>query len=145
MYCRSRKEKGEMEGQASFAELVDESLAEPEVRQALLAEKLGLPSRNPAADRLRYYPAPQEERDLHGFTGEGAALLIENLIHTACGKGLRTLRLITGKGLHSEGPAVLPEVAERKLRELKGRGLLLAYRWEKKKRERSGAVIVYLL
>ena len=34
---------------------------------------------------------------------------------------------------------MLPEVTELKLLDLKERGLLLAYRWEKKKREQSGS------
>ncbi|MEJ2031923.1 MAG: Smr/MutS family protein [Deltaproteobacteria bacterium] len=131
--------------QESFAEMVEESLGAPDTRKAFREKKLGSKRLRSIADRLREYPAPQGEIDLHRLTGPEAAVRIENFIQTALGKGLQTLRIITGKGLHSEGPAVLPEVTEHKLFELKERGLLLNYRWEKKKRERSGAVIVYLL
>ncbi|MDD5760277.1 MAG: Smr/MutS family protein [Desulfobulbaceae bacterium] len=132
-------------GTDNFAELVELSLTAPEVRNALLEKKLERQRRDTAADRLLSYPAAQEELDLHGFTGNEAAGRIENFILTAHGKGFRTVRVITGKGLHSEGPAVLSQVAEKKLHELKERGLLLAYSWERKKREHSGALIVYLL
>lgn len=132
-------------GTDNFAELVEVSLTAPEVRHALLEKKLERQRRDTAADRLLSYPAAQEELDLHGYTRDEAAVRIENFILTAHGKGFRTVRVITGKGLHSEGPAVLSQVAEKKLHELKERGLLLAYRWERKKREHSGASIVYLL
>lgn len=128
----------------SFAELVEESLAATGSQPALRDKKLGRQRRRSEAARIRAYPAPQEELDLHGLTGSEATVRIDNFIRTARGKGLQTLRIITGKGLHSEGPAVLPEVAEHKLSEIKERGLLLAYRWEKKKREKSGSVIAYL-
>jgi DNA-nicking Smr family endonuclease len=131
--------------QESFAELVEESLAAPEARRALEEKRLGSPRRRAEADRLREYPAPQEELDLHRLTGPEAAFRIESFIMTARGLGLRTLRIITGRGLHSEGPAVLPEVAEHRLIEFKERGLVRAYRWEKKQREQSGALIVYLM
>jgi hypothetical protein len=39
---------------------------------------------------------------------------------------------------------VLPDVVEDKLIELKRQNIVLAYEWDKKKKSKSGAVIVYL-
>lgn len=69
---------------------------------------------------------------------------MENFILTARGKGLRTLRVITGKGLHSEGQAVLPHAVEVKVMDLQKKGMVLRYFWEKGVKEKSGALIVYL-
>jgi DNA-nicking Smr family endonuclease len=121
--------------QQSFSELVESYLVAP---------GRDTPPEKRPVDRLREYPTPQEELDLHRRTGPEAQRGIENFIQSARGRGLLTLRIITGRGLHSNGPAVLPGVAESKLLELKERGLVLAYRWEKEKKDRSGAIIVYL-
>ena len=131
--------------QESFAELVEESLADPGQRSALRQKQRGT-RRGPKGwqELLAGYPAPQEELDLHRLTGPEAERRIENFLQTARGRGLQTLRIITGRGKHSDGPAVLPVVAEHKLLELKERRLVLAYRWEKKKKEKSGALLVYL-
>jgi DNA-nicking Smr family endonuclease len=121
--------------QQSFSELMESYLVAPD---------RDTPQEKRPTDHLREYPPPQEELDLHRRTGPEAQRGIESFIQTARGRGLLTLRIITGRGLHSNGPAVLPGVAESKLLELKERGLVLAYRWEKEKKDRSGAIIVYL-
>ncbi len=90
---------------------------------------------------LKNYPLPQEDLDLHGFTSDQAEMRTESFIIDAHRRCLRTLRIITGKGLHSPGrTAVLPDVVAAKVRELKGRGLVAAMRTEKK----GGALLVYL-
>jgi len=66
------------------------------------------------------------------------------MIKSARQRGLQTLRVITGKGLHSYGKAVLPEVVEEKVVELKKQNLILTFRWEKGSKRKSGALIVYL-
>ncbi|MDA8163964.1 MAG: Smr/MutS family protein [Desulfobacteraceae bacterium] len=142
---RPEEPTGDKSIQESFAELLEESLAAPEVRQALQEKRLAPRKRRSEAERLREYPAPQAELDLHGLTGPEAATRIERFVQTARGLKLATLRIITGRGLHSEGPAVLPDVTEHQLMALLERGLLRAYRWEKKGREQSGAAIVYLM
>ncbi len=83
--------------------------------------------------------------DLHGYTAAEAQSGTEAFIRKARNKGIHTLRLITGKGLHSQGKAVLPDVVERKLIELKQKKWVLGYKWEKKDKRKSGAVIVYLV
>ena len=49
-----------------------------------------------------------------------------------------------GKGLHSEGGPVLPDVVEDLLKEMKKENIVLAYVWEGKKKIKSGSVVVYL-
>jgi DNA-nicking Smr family endonuclease len=133
---------GRNEGQESFAELLENFLAAPAAQEALQEKRQQTLSRQIA--KPREYPVPQAELDLHRHTGPEALRGIENFIQTARGRGLVSLRIITGKGLHSGGPAVLREVAEGKLLELKERRLVTAYRWEHGQKEKSGSLIVYL-
>ncbi|MBC2735974.1 MAG: hypothetical protein HF981_16575 [Desulfobacteraceae bacterium] len=95
-------------------------------------------------ERLKRYPKPQGQLDLHGATALQAEQRTDSYIRTAHGDGLFTLRIIVGKGLHSEAGAVLPDVVEDRLVRLKRDGLVLSYRWDKGVKRKSGAVIVYL-
>jgi DNA-nicking Smr family endonuclease len=96
-------------------------------------------------ERLKRYPLVQGQLDLHGATAMKAQQRTEAYVRTAHADGLFTLRIIVGKGLHSESGAVLPDVVEDRLIQLKRDGLVLAYRWEKGVKRKSGAVIVYLV
>ena len=95
-------------------------------------------------ERLKRYPRPQGQLDLHGLTAIQAEQRTEAYIHTAHADGLFTLRIIVGKGLHSESGAVLPDVVQDRLKRLKRDGVVMAYRWDKGVKRKSGAVIVYL-
>jgi DNA-nicking Smr family endonuclease len=95
-------------------------------------------------ERLKRYPKPQGQLDLHGATALQAEQRTDSYIRTAHADGLFTLRIIVGKGLHSEAGAVLPDVVEDRLVRLKRDGLVLSYRWDKGVKRKSGAVIVYL-
>ncbi|MCB2168750.1 MAG: Smr/MutS family protein [Deltaproteobacteria bacterium] len=95
-------------------------------------------------ERLKRYPKPQGQLDLHGATVLQAEQRTDSYIRTAHVEGTLTLRIIVGKGLHSEAGAVLPDVVEDRLLRLKRDGLVLSYRWEKGLKRKSGAVIVYL-
>jgi DNA-nicking Smr family endonuclease len=91
---------------------------------------------------LKDYPAaPQDELDLHGKKAVEAEREMKLFIIKAKRLSMRLIRIITGKGLHSEeGQSVLKEVAERKATELKREGLVFSYKWEKNK----GSMLVYL-
>lgn len=97
------------------------------------------------SEKLRDYPSPQIEIDMHGFTAMEAETRIEGIIWNARYKGILTLRIITGKGLHSTRKAVLPDLVEAKLIYLKRRKWILDYRWEKGEKQKSGSIIVYLI
>ncbi|MFH7325347.1 Smr/MutS family protein [Desulfurivibrio sp. C05AmB] len=96
------------------------------------------------AQRLQSYPPVQEELDLHGLKAEEAEKALRRFVEHCLSLRLATLRIITGKGLHSPGPPVLPPVTEAVLQAMKQEKKVLAYRWEKKRSGRSGALIVYL-
>ena len=95
-------------------------------------------------ERLKRYPRPQGQMDLHGATADQARQRTDAYIRNALADGLFTVRIIVGKGLHSEAGAVLPDVVEDRLIQLKRDGCILSYRWEKGLKRKSGAVIVYL-
>ena len=131
----------------------DQSLGE-RLRQSLAHDARGLmkkktggffpPRRMSLKEKLRRYPQPQAQLDLHGATAARARERAASFIHTAQADGLYTLRIIVGKGRHSEGGPVLPDVIEDLLLELKRDDMVLSYRWEKRTKRKSGAVIVFL-
>lgn len=102
------------------------------------------PFRPPTA-QIKVYPPPQRELDLHGYTAAEAENEVESFIRNARLQGVRTLRVIVGKGLHSQGKAVLPDLVERRIIELKRLNCVLGFSWEKKEKTKSGAMIIYLV
>jgi hypothetical protein len=115
--------------------------------RGLMKKKTGgiFPSRRLVLkEKLRRYPAPQAQLDLHGATASKAHQQATAFIRRARADGLFTVRIIVGKGLHSEGGAVLPDVVEDLLVALKREDLVLSYRWEKRIKRKSGALIVFL-
>ncbi|AQV00421.1 hypothetical protein B2D07_06310 [Desulfococcus multivorans] len=129
-----------------FQVLLEESLA-GKTAEMLLGEKcdrrLNDGDMTPE-QTIRQYPPPQEELDLHGKTAREAIESTRRFVETSRYRGKRTLLVIVGKGLHSEGRAVLPDVVEAELARLRQSGRILAHRWERGARRKSGAIIVYL-
>ncbi len=123
-----------------FAALIDRYLDDLEAVAA--AESLR-PQRS-SRQHLQSYPPPQEELDLHGLTAVEAEKAIHRFIAGCRELRLATLRIITGKGLHSPGPPVLPPVAEAALVTMKDKKMVADFRWEKRRQSRGGALIVYL-
>lgn len=111
----------------------------------ILTEKDELPT--PAKSlqaAIRNSPPPQDQIDLHGCTSWEAEIKTENFLTRAMRNHLKTVMVITGKGLHSPEGSVLKDVIEARLKIMKNHGMILAYLWEKKNREKSGAILVYL-
>ena len=111
----------------------------------ILTEKDELPA--PAQSlqgAIRNSPPPQDRIDLHGCTGAEAEIKTENFLARSRRNRLKTVLIITGKGLHSPEGSVLKDVIETRLKIMKNDGSILAYLWEKKDREKSGALLVYL-
>ncbi len=129
---------------AAFSDLFDDkAVAEAALqRQAMRrAEE----KRRQRTAGIQGYPPPQESLDLHGCTALEAEGRTRRFVEEAGRRGLRTLRVITGKGLHSPGgKAVLPDVVEQQLGTLKGQGVIAAFQWDRKVKDRSGALLVYL-
>ena len=98
----------------------------------------------PVKKRLKRYPPVEVELDLHGYTAIGAQVKARSFIHSCKHQGYFTVRIIVGKGLHSDCGPVLPDVVEDVLKEMKKQDLVISYEWDKRKKSKSGAVIVYL-
>lgn len=91
------------------------------------------------------WPEPEKTVDLHGLKADEAATRIRSALRTARMEGRVSIRLITGKGLHSDqGRAVLRDVADHILSDLQRTGEVRAFRWEQRTKKRSGAVLVRL-
>jgi DNA-nicking Smr family endonuclease len=126
-----------------FERLLEESLRSTE-SQRMLREKAaaGEEKRMSVGELVKDYPGPQQEIDLHGHTGAEAMYELEHFISRSIEQHLRTVRVITGKGLHSRHMrSVLPELTERKLSQLKRSRKVLAYRKERT----GGSYVVYLI
>lgn len=140
------EEAKKKKSQEDFARLFEKSQADIYQRVMLLEKKkvpVGTKPLTPA-ERVKGYPAPQEELDLHGFSAAKAESATEFFIRNARRMKLQTVRIIVGKGTHSDGKAVLPDVVEAKIIELKRRDWILNYKWEKKDKRKSGSMVVYL-
>jgi DNA-nicking Smr family endonuclease len=139
------KESNELE--KSFDELLEESLTDKS-SQDLIKEKIAASSEKTSLSKISKlvnYPEPQDEIDLHGLKGDEAELNADFFIRDSKARGLVTIRIIVGKGTHSEGRAVLPDIIEGKIIDLKREGQILSFKWEKGKKLKSGAVVVYLI
>lgn len=128
----------------AFADEVEASLAGVDLGQVLVEKKGGVARPPTLRETLAKFPPPQEVLDLHGCTGEEAVQKTIAFINGCRALRHQTVLIITGKGLHSEGPAVLPLVVDGCLEELKLAGRILHYSWGMKGRDRGGAVTVFL-
>jgi len=120
-----------------------------------LLEEYGSPEQINAANRERErfepeevgetvkdYPLPQRELDLHGMTVPEALLEVTRFVDRSIAHRVRTVRIITGKGLHSKNfKAVLPGETEKTLAKLRREGKILSFRREKN----AGSFAVYLI
>ena len=122
-----------------FNELLEAYLARPCAKK-----KPVVPKPMPYQKRVKRYPPPEMDLDLHGFTALGARLRARSFLTGCRQQGYFTVRIIVGKGRHSDTGPVLPDTIEDLLVQLKSQEIVLGFEWERKKKSRSGAVIVYL-
>lgn len=129
----------------NFPELI-ENLLKGKGKDAMLREKSDRPPPEPLPlkKRLKRYPPPQEELDLHGYTAKEAESRTESYLRSCWRNGLFTVQIIVGRGIHSPYGAVLPDVIEDLLIRLKRDGLLLWFEWDRRTKSQSGAAIAYL-
>ncbi len=106
--------------------------------------KIKKPDPVPLKKRLKRYPPVEVELDLHGFRAIEAQVKVESFIQTCKHQGFFTIRIIVGKGLHSDEGPVLPDVVEDAIQKMKSRDLVIWHEWDRKKKSKSGALIVYL-
>ncbi len=120
-----------------------ETFSSPAQVEAALREKAkgSLGATPSKGERLKEYPKPQRGLDLHGMTSSEAERAAESFIRSATDQRLRTVKLITGKGLHSkDGRSVLRGAIDDLLLSLKRSGMVLEFKWERD----GGGVVVYL-
>ncbi|MBT3387667.1 MAG: Smr/MutS family protein [Desulfobacula sp.] len=122
----------------NFSELLEESFKKRKVKSVKKTSPMSVKK------RLKRYPSVEAELDLHGYNTIGAQMRARSFISSCKHKGFFTLRIIVGKGLHSDAGPVLPDVVEDVVREMKKLDQVIFYEWDKKKKTRSGALIVYL-
>jgi len=134
----------ELDEEESFAETFDEELFDQEFLDRASVKKESADSCRQRKQSKENIFLPQKELDLHGCVSREAELRIESFIQTCRQDGLIMLRIITGKGLHSSGAPVLPDITEHKLYELIEKKYIKSFHWEKKDKSISGALIVLL-
>ncbi|MBF0234222.1 MAG: Smr/MutS family protein [Desulfamplus sp.] len=139
------KESGLTKEDVDFSELVATTL-KGKNRDAIMREKSDtpLPKPVPLKKRLKRYPLPQDEIDLHGYTAKEAQSRTESYLRSCWKNGLFTVQIIVGRGIHSPHGAVLPDIVEDLVTRLKREGAILWFEWNKRKKSQSGALIVYL-
>lgn len=89
-------------------------------------------------NKERYIPQIDAELDLHGYRSEEARHELDAFLSDARANGWKRVRVIVGRGLHSEyGEAVLPDVVKRYLV-----GVGLDYTYAKIHEGGEGALVV---
>jgi len=128
-----------------FEKLLEEFMP-PDIKGVIKEKESGELNEEQRSQKiLSQYPAVQDELDLHNLIGEEAKRVIRFFIERSHRNRLKTVRIITGKGIHSEeGRSVLRSITEDRIAELKKQGLVLSFKWEQGKIAKSGAMIVYL-
>ncbi|MBN2096146.1 Smr/MutS family protein [Candidatus Peregrinibacteria bacterium] len=120
--------------------LLKEYASPAQVNEALSAKESDKGTLS-VGEQVKHYPKPQRELDLHGKIANEAMREIDHFLQNAGSQRIRTVRIITGKGLHSPNMrSILPEVTEQKIAELKRVGNVLTF----KKEKGGGAFVVYL-
>jgi len=129
----------------NFSELIETHL-KGKNRDTMLREKSDRSRSEPVPlkKRLKRYPPPQDEMDLHGYTAKEAESRTESYLRNCWRNGLFTVQIIVGRGIHSPYGAVLPDVIEDLLTRLKKDGVLLWFEWDRRTKSQSGAAIAYL-
>jgi DNA-nicking Smr family endonuclease len=72
--------------------------------------------KTPAPGEMRrrlLHSKPDDEIDIHGLTGEGAWLALEDFFNKSKENGYKKLRIIHGKGNRSQGKAVLGSTVQK--------------------------------
>ena len=133
--------KTDKQPEDDFATLLN-SITPDQVDAALAEKNSGDDNFVPTGELIKEYPVnPQRQIDLHELNAEEARVQVHYFIENAHAARVKTIRIITGKGLHSQGgKPILKGVVEEKLLEFKRQEKVLAFKWEKT----GGSILVYL-
>lgn len=131
--------------QERFTDAIEETLSHTVISMVLQEKEKKSGETMRFSERRRPSPPPpQAELDLHGLKAKEALATADLFLQKATQRKLTSIRIITGKGIHSQGEAVLRDVIEEKLIDWKARRLILAFRWEQQTKLRSGSAIIIL-
>lgn len=120
--------------------LLEESFEDPD-NLRMLQEKLNMDEEELDLS-TRDYPKVQRELDLHGHTKKEALFALNNFLNHCIVERVMTIRIITGKGLHSQYfKPILPQIIEQFLSQSKKEGRVFSF----KKDSSGGAYLVYLV
>ena len=124
---------------------MEESFSKDNIRSVLSEKQNGInDDKHPKKGQRENNQKPQSELDLHGYTGQEAKKEVQYFIESSFRKGLKVVRIITGRGVHSDiGKLILPSVTEDKLNELKRKNFVVNYKWDNYHNTRGGSVIVF--
>jgi len=131
----------------NFEDILEESFSQKNMREVLKEKTSNTkdPNKKVKKGQRENKAKPQTELDLHGYSGQEAKKEVERFIERSFRTGLKAVRIITGRGVHSDvGKPVLPTVTKDKLIELKERNIVTSYKWDNYHNTRGGSVIVYL-
>jgi len=130
----------------NFDDILEQSFSENNLKEILKEKNAGIKNnKHQEKGQRTNNTKPQLELDLHGYCGVDAKKEIENFIRSAFSRGLKAVRIITGRGVHSDaGKLILPTVAKEKLMELKEKNIITHYKWDNYHNTKGGSVIVYL-
>lgn len=128
----------------NFSVIIEETLGAEEISTALKEKKAPTGKKQGSDKQTNKQPSPQSVLDLHGYTAREAEDKTASFVRAALKNGLLSLLIITGKGLHSEGDGILRDVVETTVIELKKQNVIVSFKWEKKHKYKSGAMLVYL-
>ena len=98
-------------------------------------------------NRYAHLQEPEDELDFHGLGPLGGAEIKARttaFLEAARRRGLRRVRIVTGKGVHSKRTAVVRPQVLRTLRGLEDAGIVTDFRSEKVGRGGEGAFFVTL-
>jgi DNA-nicking Smr family endonuclease len=131
-------------GEEPFSRLLEDALAGVDQREILSRKYPGPDIADSSKQRMSHAAAPRSELDLHGCHVQEALVRVDAFIATSARQRLDAVRIIVGRGLHSQAAPVLPDAVEAKIVELKRRGRVATFAWEKKYKRASGSLIVFL-
>jgi len=132
------------EGGESFSRMLDDALSGVDQAEIIRQKYPDDEEQGHKKKRTSFAGNPQADLDLHGCHVREALVRVEIFIETSALQGLKAVRIIVGKGLHSQGSAVLPDAVAEKIVDLKRRGRVATFAWDKKRKSSSGALLVYL-
>lgn len=146
MEWQSKNLKNILKIMDNFEDILEESFSKDNLKDVLNEKGKGISNdKHPKKGQRENKQKPQTELDLHGYSGQEAKKEVQYFIESSFQRGLKVVRIITGRGVHSDiGKLVLPTVTQEKLNELKRKNLVVNFKWDNYHNTKGGSVIVYL-